>query len=69
MINEIDNILMEDRRMKELLARKGRINNLLRNNNDTLERSINNLDTYINTYENNHQYPSRYTYLYQPSYI
>ena len=55
--------------MKELLARKGRINNLLRNNNDTLERSINNLDTYINTYENNHQYPSRYTYLYQPNYI
>ena len=69
MINEIDNILMEDRRMKELLARKGRIYNLLRSNNDTLERSIDNLDTYINTYENNHQYPSRYTYLYQPNYI
>ena len=46
-MNEIDNILEEDRKMKEILTRKSRITSLLRDNNDTLERSINNLDTYM----------------------
>ena len=75
-INEIDNILDEDRKMKEVLKRKNRITTLLRDNNDTLEKSINNLDAYIsksyNTY-NNYNYPSnsaRYTYqLGERSYI
>jgi len=48
-INEIDNILNEDRKMKEILSRKCRITSLLRDNNDTLERSVNNLDSYISS--------------------
>ena len=69
LINEIENILSEDRKMKEVLTRKNRITSLLRDNNDTLERSINNLDTYINkscnNSYNNYNYSSnspRYTY-------
>ena len=66
MIDEIDNILEEDRRMKEVLARKGRINSLLKTNNNTLEKSVNDLDRYINSYQPNN---SRYTYIYQQNYI
>ena len=69
MINEIDNILDEDRRMKEVLERKERINSLLRYNNETLEKSVNDLDMYINSYGNYQPSSSRYTYLYQPNYI
>ena len=68
-INEIDNILDEDRKMKEILTRKNRITSLLRDNNDSLEKSINNLDSYLNkSYNNsynNYNYSSnspRYTY-------
>ena len=68
-INEIDNILDEDRKMKEVLCRKNRITSLLRDNNDTLEKSINNLDTYNRSYNtyNSYNYSSstkspRYTY-------
>ena len=77
LINEIDNILDEDRKMKKVLKRKNRIISLLKDNNDTLEQSINNLDKYINTtyntYNNNYNDPlnsSRYTYqLRERSYI
>ena len=76
-INEIDNILDDDKKMKEVLKRKNRIKSLLRDNNDTLEQSINNLEKYINntynTYNNNYNNPSnssRYTYqLRENSYI
>ena len=76
-INEIDNIINEDKKMKEVLKRKNRIISLLRNNNDTLEKSINNLDTYINnsynTYNENIKYQSnlpKYTYQFaERSYI
>ena len=76
-INEIDNILDEDRKMKEVLCRKNRITSLLRDNNDTLEKSINNLDTYNRSYNtyNSYNYSSltkspRYTYqLGERSYI
>ena len=48
-INEIDKILDEDRKMKEVLSRKSRITSILRDNNDTLEKSINDLESYINS--------------------
>ena len=68
-INEIDNILKEDRKMKEILTRKSRINSLLRDNNDTLERSINNLDTYISRsyydYNNSKYIPNSTRFTYQ----
>ena len=55
--------------MKEVLCRKNRITSLLRDNNDTLEKSINNLDTYNRSYNtlNSYNYSSsnkspRYTY-------
>ncbi len=78
-INEIDNILEEDRKMKKILTRKSRITSLLRENNDTLEKSINDLDTYIsrsyntyNTYNNSNYMPkfTRFTYQFgERSYI
>ena len=56
LINEIDNILYEDRKMKEIINRRERINYLLKNNNDNLEKSVNGLDNYIiNKYRNNYQ--------------
>ena len=57
--------------MKKILTRKSRITSLLRENNDTLEKSINDLDTYIsrsyntyNTYNNSNYMPksTRFTY-------
>ena len=48
-INEIDKILDEDRKMKEILSRKSRITSILRDNNDSLEKSINDLESYINS--------------------
>ena len=67
LINEIENILDEDRRKKEIINRKGRITSLLRNNNDTLERSINDLDkltcNYGYDYDNQASSP-RFTYHY-----
>ena len=48
-INEIDKILDEDRKMKEVLSRKSRITSILRENNDSLEKSINDLESYINS--------------------
>ena len=63
LINIINNILNEDKKIKKVLTRKNRITSLLRNNNDTLEKSINDLDKYINTYDNTAQQNSpRFTY-------
>lgn len=50
LMKEIDNILEEDKKMKEILNRQERINSLLKSNNNNLERSIYNLDKYINKY-------------------
>ena len=67
-IKEIDNILDEHKRMKDIVKRKDRITSLLKDNNDTLEKSINDLDSFIN--KNNINYQSqqispRFTYLYE----
>ena len=65
LMNEIDNILKEDRRMKEIINRRERINYLLINNNNNLERSIYDLDKYNNCYGNNYQVnDTRNTYHY-----
>ena len=63
-IKEIDNILEEDRKMKKILARKNRITSLLKNNNNTLEKSINDLDSSIHQKELYQQSSPRFTYLY-----
>ena len=66
-INEIDNIL-EDRKMKEVLCRKSRITSFLRDNNDALERPINNFDTYINkSYNDYNDYQDYNNYNYLPN--
>ena len=66
LINEIDNILEEDRKMKEIIKRKTRITSLLQNNNDTLEKSIINLDKCSNNYDYDFEQKSspRFTYQY-----
>ena len=66
LINEIDNILEEDRKMKEIINRKTRITSLLQNNNDTLEKSIINLDKCSNNYDYDFEQKSspRFTYQY-----
>ena len=66
LINEIDNILEEDRKMKEIIKRKTRITSLLQNNNDTLEKSIINLDKCNNNYgyDFNQKSSPRFTYHY-----
>lgn len=47
-INEVDNILTQDKIIKNILSRKSRINSILQNNNTCLEKSINNLEDYLN---------------------
>ena len=65
LIKEIDNIMDEDRRMKEIINRKERINYLLIDNNNNLERSIYDLDKYNNYYGKDYQTNNtRYTYHY-----
>jgi len=68
LIKEIDNILTEDKRMKKIMKRKDRITSLLKSNNDNLEKSINDLDSFIkrnNNYYQNQQSSPRFTYLYE----
>ena len=48
LINEIDNVIDEDAKMKSILDRKERINSVLMNNRCTIDQSLNNLDDYIN---------------------
>ena len=48
LIKEIDEILYEDKKMKNILQRKERIISLLNINNNTLEKSINDLNKSIN---------------------
>ena len=64
LIKEIDNIMDEDRRMKEIINRKERINYLLIDNNNNLERSIYDLDKYNNYYGKDYPDNTRYTYHY-----
>ena len=64
LIKEIDNIMNEDRRMKEIINRKERINYLLIDNNNNLERSIYDFDKYNNYYGKDFQINTRYTYHY-----
>lgn len=48
LINEIDNVIDEDAKMKCILDRKDRINSVLVNNRCTIDQSLNNLDDFIN---------------------
>ena len=48
LINEIDNVIEEDAKMKCILDRKDRINSVLVNNRCTINQSLNNLDEHIN---------------------
>ena len=48
LINEIDNVICEDAKMKSILDRKERINSVLVSNRCTIDQSLNNLDAYIN---------------------
>ena len=48
LINEIDNVIVEDAKMKCILNRKDRINSVLVNNRCTIDQSLNNLDEQIN---------------------
>ena len=66
LIKEIDNILAEDKRMKEIIKRKSRITSLLKSNNDNLEKSINDLDSFLSrkSYYPIQQVSPRFTYIY-----
>ena len=67
LIKEIDNILEEHKKMKEIIKRKSRITSLLKSNNDNLEQSINDLDSFLNSkaiYQNQ-QISPRFTYIYE----
>ena len=48
LINEIDNVINEDAKMKSILDRKERISSVLMSNRCTIDKSLNNLDDYIN---------------------
>ena len=48
LINEIENVISEDQKMKNVLSRKERINSVLVNNRCRIDKSLNNLDEYIN---------------------
>ena len=67
LIKEIDNILEEHKKMKEIIKRKSRITSLLKSNNDNLEQSINDLDSFLNskTIYQNQQISPRFTYIYE----
>lgn len=63
LIAEIENIIEQDEQMKESLMRKDRIVALLRSNKTTLERSLNNLDEFLNRSSSNSISKSpQYTY-------
>ena len=63
LVNEIDNILEGDRKMKEIINRQNRINSLLKNNNDRLQSSGYDLDKYITKYGCNYlTNNNRFTY-------
>ena len=53
LICEIENVIDQDEKMKEQLSRKDRIVSLLRNNKSTLEQSLKNLDDFLNRSGNN----------------
>ena len=67
LIKEIDNILEEHKKMKEIIKRKSRITSLLKSNNDNLEQSIKDLDSFLNskTIYQNQQISPRFTYIYE----
>ena len=48
LINEIDNVINEDNKMKSILNRKERINSVLMSNRANIDQSLNSLDAYIN---------------------
>ena len=51
----------------EIIKRKSRITSLLKSNNDNLEQSINDLDSFLNskTIYQNQQISPRFTYIYE----
>ena len=48
LINEIDNVVAEDAKARNILDRKDRINSVLMNNRCQIDQSLNDLDHYIN---------------------
>ena len=52
--------------MKEIIKRKSRITSLLKSNNDNLEKSINDLDSFLSrkSYYPIQQVSPRFTYIY-----
>ena len=48
LINEIENVICEDQKMRNVLNRKDRINSVLVSNRCRIDKSLNNLDDYIN---------------------
>ena len=48
LINEIENVICEDQKMKNVLNRKDRISSVLTSNRCRIDKSLNNLDEYIN---------------------
>ena len=48
LINEIENVICEDQKMRNVLNRKDRINSVLTSNRCRIDKSLNNLDDYIN---------------------
>ena len=48
LVNEIDDVINEDAKMRSILDRKERINSVLVSNRCTIDKSLNNLGEYIN---------------------
>lgn len=48
MIQEIEQIVEQDERIRQQLSRKERTTTILRNNKNNLEKSLNNLDDFLN---------------------
>ena len=48
LINEIENVICEDQKMRNVLNRKDRINSVLTSNRCRIDKSLNSLDGYIN---------------------
>ena len=67
LINEIENVICEDQKMRNVLNRKDRINSVLASNRCRIDNSLNNLDDYING-EKRCNSPNCHTHCYHPIY-
>ena len=52
LINEIDNVIENDEKKISILNRKDRINSVLSSNRNFINKSLNNLDVYLNKRNN-----------------